>query len=348
MKKILSTLFMAALTLTAMGADKDAEGFAYYLPKTVVKVSLLVEKTTFTPGQFALYSNLYFKKTASDTPTETYRIAGVRFSTTALPDTTKLYRLPMDKKHTIVTVACDNNGVLKAINAKGTDIVEPQPFTPARKSAVLDPNDFMSQDILASGNVPTMARLVAQEIYDIRDSRNQLSRGEADFMPKDGEQMKLMLNQLNTQEQALMQLFEGTTMRDTTEATLTYVPEKENLKQVLFRFSKHLGLVDNDDMAGEPYYVVVSDEHVVPTLPAGTADDSKKKSEFNVGVSLPGKIKLTITHNSQKQATFETNAAQFGRTEMLSEQLFTKKMTAHVVLDAVTGTVVRLESEPTE
>lgn len=348
MKKILSALLLAAVSMTSMAADKEPEGLAYYLPKTVVNVSLLIEKTTFTPGQLALYSDLYFKKPASDEASETYRIVGYSFSTSALPDSSKMFRVPIDKKHTILTVDCDRNGVLKAINAKGTEAEKPVPFSPAPKAAQLNPADYMSQDILSSGNQQKMARMVAQEIYDIRDSRNQLSRGEADFMPKDGEQMKLMLNQLNTQEQALMQLFEGTTMRDTTEATLTYVPEKENLKQVLFRFSKHLGLVDNDDMAGEPYYVVVSDEHVVPTLPAGTADDSKKKSEFNVGVSLPGKIKLTITHNSQKQATFETNAAQFGRTEMLSEQLFTKKMTAHVVLDAVTGTVVRLESEPTE
>lgn len=348
MRKILSALLSTALALPLSAAEKDAEGLPYYLPKTVVHVSLLIEKTTFTPGQLALYSDIYFKTTASDQPSETYRIVGYSFHTTALPDSTKLFRVPMDKKHTILNVACDNNGVLKAINAKGIDVEKPQPFVPARKPRQLSPNDYMSQDILSSGNLPRMARMVAQEIYDIRDSRNQLSRGEADFMPKDGEQMKLMLGQLNTQETALMQLFEGTTVKDTTETTLTYIPEKGKEREVLFRFSKHFGLVDADDLSGEPYYVTATDQHVVPTLPTGTVDDQKKKGEFNVGVSLPGRVKVAVSHKAQTVASFETEAAQFGRVETLSESLFTKKMTAHVVVNPVTGTVVSLESEPLE
>ena len=45
-------------------------------------------------------------------------------------------------------------------------------------------------------------------------------------MPKDGEQLKIMLAQLNTQERALTQAFEGTTVKDTTEQVVTIIPEK--------------------------------------------------------------------------------------------------------------------------
>lgn len=348
MKKILSALLLTALTTSITAADKDVEGLTYYLPKTAVNVSLLIEKSTFTPGQLALYSDIYFKKSAGTKATDTYRIVGITFSTTALPDTAKQFRIPIDKKHTVLTVDCDNNGVLKAINAKGNEVEKPQPFKPARKVKTLDPSEYMSQDILSSTNLPKMARMVAQEIYDIRESRNQLSRGEADFMPQDGEQMKLMLSQLKTQEKALLQLFEGTTECDTTEVLLTYTPEKESKKDLLFRFSKHFGLVDADDLSGEPYYVTVNNLHDISSLPPFATDEKKQKSEFNVGVSLPGKIKVAINHANHEEASFETYAAQFGRTEMLSESLFTKKMTAHVVLDPVTGTVTRIESEPLE
>lgn len=50
-----------------------------------------------------------------------------------------------------------------------------------------------------SNSSAKMAELVAKEIYSIRESRNALLRGEADNMPKDGAQLKLMLDNLNQQ-----------------------------------------------------------------------------------------------------------------------------------------------------
>ena len=82
---------------------------------------------------------------------------------------------------------------------------------------------------------------------------------------------------LDKQERALMQMFTGTTERDTTETTLTFIPTKEVNKQVLFRFSKRLGLVDNDDLAGRPFYISVQDLHYVPTL--NLPDDGKKSKD---------------------------------------------------------------------
>lgn len=54
-----------------------------------------------------------------------------------------------------------------------------------------------------------MAELVAKEIYNIRESKNALVRGQADNMPKDGAQLKLMLDHLDEQEQAMTEMFSG-------------------------------------------------------------------------------------------------------------------------------------------
>ena len=83
-----------------------------------------------------------------------------------------------------------------------------------------------------------MAELVAKEIYNIRDSKNAIIRGQADNMPKDGEAMKLMLANLEAQEAAMLEMFTGTTDRETKKYTLRLVPNKDLNKQVLFRFSK--------------------------------------------------------------------------------------------------------------
>lgn len=52
-----------------------------------------------------------------------------------------------------------------------------------------------------------MAELVAKEIYNIRESKNALLRGQADNMPSDGAQLKIMIDNLNLQEEAMTKMF---------------------------------------------------------------------------------------------------------------------------------------------
>lgn len=348
MKNILSTILLAVLTSANANAQKSQGNFTYFLPKTEIHVALLIEKSTYTPGQLADYAELYFKSEAADKPDVSYRIVGLSFSTAGQPDKDKQFDIIVDKKHSILSIDCDRNGVLTAINAKGKSAAPRKPFTPAPKTPQLNPNDYMSQDILSSGNMPKMARLVAQEIYDIRDSRNQLARGEADFMPKDGEQLKIMLKQLDTQENALLQVFEGTTTVDTTETVITFVPGKETAKQILFRFSKHFGLTDSDDLSGAPYYAIVTDENIMAEPPTVDEEVKKQKDDLVMGVNVPGKIRVSITDGKRTLGSMDTYAGQFGRVEMLNGSLFGKKMTSQLTLDAATGSVINLRTEPLE
>lgn len=348
-KKTLAACLLAIAALTpAQAADNDGEGLNYFLPKTAIRMAVLVEKTTFEPGQLARYADLYFHTQAGTVKDATYRIAGISFTAEGVPDSTKHYTLTVDKKHSLFSIDCTPSGVLKAINTQGSTPASPAPFRPAAKTALPNPHDYMSQDILSAGNEEKMAQMVAQEIFDIRDSRNQLSRGEADFMPQDGEQLRLMLAQLNTQEAALMQLFTGRTSVDTTETIVTFVPEPGVQKSVAFRFSKKLGMTDADDLAGTPYYIYVDDEHIIPTLPDAAQEGRKQKDDLVIGVNLPGKIKVRLSADSQTVAAFDTYAAQYGHTETLSGAIFGKKMTARLVLDTVTGNIVSLKVEPIE
>jgi hypothetical protein len=38
-----------------------SEGAVYYLPKTAIRITLQVEKTTYTPGEFCKYSEKYLR-----------------------------------------------------------------------------------------------------------------------------------------------------------------------------------------------------------------------------------------------------------------------------------------------
>lgn len=345
MKKIL-TLCLYMLMPLGLFAQQFVEGTSYYLPRTAIQFNVLVERTITEPGELCMYAERFLKKkdVAQQSATQ-FRIVGIDINCLGIRDTSKFFTPNMDAKHSIVSLKINDDGIILAVNDQPKEQTERTPFVPAPKKPALNPHDYMNQDILAAGSSAKTAELAAQDIYDIRESRSQLARGQADFMPKDGEQLKLMLANLDTQEQALLQLFEGVTERDTMEAVFTYVPDREVQRHVLFRFSKRLGLLDEDDLAGEPYYVGIEDLHAMPSNTAVVEDGKKSKDDANIYVTLPGKIRLTFSRSEQQLLTKELYAAQFGKTAPLDNELFGKKLFTRVVYNPITGSVEEIKTE---
>lgn len=113
---------------------------------------------------------------------------------------------------------------------------------------------------------------------------------------------------------------------------------------MLFRFSRKLGLVDNNDLAGTPYYISVAiDRHVTDEAPA--ASEKEPKDNFGLYVNVPEKIQVTLSHQGKAVKRFETYAGQFGKTECLSGELFGKKLTSRIVLNPVSGSIEKIESD---
>ncbi|MBR3010234.1 MAG: DUF4831 family protein [Prevotella sp.] len=350
MTKVARTVSLLLCYFVSLACYSQAiEGTSYYLPKTAMKFTLTVEKTQYEPGQFAGYAQRYMKQ--DDVQLEastTYRIVDTRMHNIAMPDTAKHFTLSLDKRYTISTVERTDNGQLLAINAEPKRVTEPAPFVPARKPRALNPRDFMNEDMLTAGSTAKMAQLIAQEIYDIRDSRNQLQRGQAEFMPADGQQLRIMMDGLNTQERALRQVFEGTTVKDTTEVTLVFVPTENVDRQLFFRFSRHFGLVDNDDLSGVPYYITVYTD--AKATDDGEAQKKEKKDKDDIGlvVNTPQKVRATLYCENKVVDSYEFNAGQFGGTESLSGALFGKKLTTQIVLNPITGGIETIKEKSLE
>lgn len=348
MKRQILALF--ALLSLCISTYAQVEGTPYYLPKTEMHIRLLVEKTTYTPGEFAIYAERFLKKSVSPKPSVEYRVVGYSMYTTAIPDSSKAYFIPVDKKHTILNVERSSNGILMAINAKGKTYSIPADFVPSPKAVPVNPHDYMSEEILAAGSVAKMAELTAREIYDIRSSRSELSKGEADYMPKDGAQLNLMFANLDRQEAILLQTFQGVTVKDTIQHEICFVPEKkegeQTTKSLLFRFSKKLGLVENDDFAGAPYYIAIEDLQIIPELKTAVDGEKRAKDDPGIMVNMPGKIKATILDGNKAVKAYDLYVAQFGTLESLSSNLFGKKMLTKIQLNPVAGNVELIETEP--
>lgn len=321
------------------------EGAIYFLPKTAVSITIQIEKSTYTPGDFCKYSERYLRiKDVSPNPSVSYRITNIRQEAFAVADTTKGFAVKFDAKTSATNVRLSDDGILLAINAEPKKLSLPEPFVPAPQQTTINPRQYMSEEILAAGSTAKMAELTAQDIYEIRESRNLLIRGQADNMPKDGEQLKLMLSQLDKQDQALTCLFTGTLIKDTAEYTFTIVPDKEIKHDVLFRFSQKLGLVDKDDLAGVPYYINIED---LKTVPAPEPVDPKKKNKQVAGiyVNIPGRLRSTVSDSQKAILTTDFPAGQFGNTELLSGALFNKRYTTRLWLNPLSGAVDKLEAE---
>lgn len=348
MKKLL----FASLLLMAAGANAQTEvsayqpgitedGITYCLPKTTLKVKIIATKSVYKPGDFCMYAEKYLR--LQNVPTEaqtTWKIKSVSVTPEAEPDKTKMYTIKLKKKTVAPQVALSKDGILLAIHtnapAEKPEAADPQ------DSVVkpLNPRDYMSEDILAAGSTAKMAELVAQDIYNIRESRNDLTRGKADTMPTDGEQLRLMLKHLDDQENALMQLFKGTTTSSTQVFTLMVKPTGELKKHLLFRFSKRLGAVASNDLAGEPVYIDITDLKTV-NEPV-TTDKKKKEKEGGVYYNVPGKGAVRIYTADEELYKGTESFSQFGNTEVLGNDLFNKDATIKVQFYRTNGGIMKI------
>ena len=356
------TSYLSPLTSSAQTVSSfyqpgvTAEGAVYFLPKTAVRVTVEVEKTTYTPGDLCQYAERYLRlRDVSPTPSVGYRITAIRQEPVAVADTTKRYAVKFDPRTSATNIRLSDDGVLVGINTEVRgEKQEVRDYTQPKNNSLtshsspltskLNPRQFMSEDALAAGSTSKMAELIAQDIYEIRDSRNQLVRGQADNMPKDGEQLRLMLNQLNLQDRALTSLFAGTTVSDTTRHTFLIVPDSVIVRDILFRFSQKLGLVDADDLAGVPYYINIDDLSTVPA-PAPVDPRKKLKPIDGIFVNIPGRLRATVSDGQQAIITSEFPAGQFGNVELLSGSLFNKRFTTRLWLNPLSGAIERLDAE---
>ena len=321
------------------------DGVNYFLPQTALRVTVIAEKSITTPGELNKYAFRYLR--LQDVPTTastSWSIKSINLEPYGIPDRTKAYNVKVKNKTIAPMVSLTHDGILLSINTEAEEHTLPAlpQGTPAPQP--LNPKQYMNQEILSAGSTAKMAELCAQEIYDIRESRNALIRGEADNTPKDGEQLKLMLTQLDTQAKALEQLFSGHTETSTEVFTFTYVPQQETEREVMFRFSNFAGVVDKDDLSGQPVYISIKNTgNLPPRQESPEADKKKAKMTQGIYYNVPAREAITIFDVNQTLLKAECNMGQFGYTEILSDILFNKKTTTKVSLYQDNGAIKKLE-----
>ena len=327
--------------MTQLQPGQTPDGVVYYLPKTALRIHLLIEKQTYTPGQFARYAERYLHlMDVVQQEQISQRIVNCEVSSFGVRDTSKCYSVRLKGKAETAEVRLSEQGTLLAVNDEPLAYSVPALSAPltSHLSPLTSHQSLLSSEALAAGSTAKMAEITAQQIQELQERRQQLATGEADEMPQDEQQLRLMLQQIDQKCAQLMTHFTGTVRRDSSEHILTFCPDKDINHQVLFRISRRLGLVDKDDLSGTPYYIDLKnlspDERPAP--------ENKKQTGFYVNV--PGLAQLTISQDDQTLAQFMVPLAQFGFTELRDGDLFRRYVT-RLQLHPATGAVVRQQVE---
>ena len=322
-------------------------GITYSLPVTAIRVNVKAHCKKTIAGQFAPYAEKFLglQGVALENQTE-YTIEQITLEGVAKPDTSRTYHIDFSEKGYLPAFYLTAEGGLWGINQKPeVKVSDEETEVPTQtKRILLKPSDVLTSEILKAGSKAKQADLCAQEIFSIRESRNELIRGEADNTPSDGKQLQLMLDNLTAQEEALLSLFVGNTTESDVCQSFDIVTTEEVDRVLAFRFSRELGFVATDDYAGAPYYIsvdILEDNRLTDLDPK-----ARKKADHGVAYCLPGKARVTLFSASETLAQGEMYMAQFGHVEQLPGAQFTDKKRPFAAIFTPSTGAVRL-FEPT-
>ena len=313
----------------------NSYGVSYYLPKTLLELRAHISKIETKAGPYYKYAEKYLgiSNVVLDNKVY-YELEGVEVFSKGVPDKNKSYLIELKSGTTAPFVYLTESGLICSINAEyspeiNEDINANKPIV--QVDSKLSPESLFTEEYLQAGSIGKMAEIAAKQIYKIRESRMDILTGNSDNVPKDGEALKLILQHLEAQEKALMELFTGVTTIDKNFQTRTFdiEPKTDMEKEVIFRFSKHLGIVGSDDLSGFPVYMNLNKiERDDLNIDNTKNDNSKKKnSKDDKGVvyNIPGQgaVEVYCGANRIFQGRFEIT--QFGTTQILANPIFENK-----------------------
>ncbi|MDO4789361.1 MAG: DUF4831 family protein [Porphyromonas sp.] len=346
MHKIFYTLFFV-LILSFQGLEaqtkvekhtdvggKKSPGVVYSLPQTKVRLHLLVEKKVSTPGIYARFSRQHLGLEAISVARTAYELRGVQLEAYGVPDKNKVYHIQFKEGSTAPFVMLTEDGLLCAINTEYTpNKAEPfaEQIRKEEEQKVFRKEPAFSPEYLQATSPQKRAEIAAREIHSLREARTSIVSGEAEQSFPDGQAMKLALDNISTQERALAELFTGYTTSTLERITVDNLSVDSVSNSVAFRFSVMEGVLDKDDLSGEPVYMQVKIEDEAPVLTPKEAEKAEKALK-GIVYNRPGRVEITLKRNGKTLLQEKVYIAQLGTKEALAPALFNNKKNAPAVI----------------
>ncbi len=346
----------SAQKTTKLTATKDNEyGLIYTLPLTEFEVTVAAEKTVRTPGEFAAYAEKYLGDKPILNASTSYSITGVVVNPIAYADDEQRYLITLKGTGAPSVIVNDNNFPISINDEEYSpdlsltplpQAVEPEPTILERPEA----KRAVTPEMIQSKSSAKRAQLAAAKIYELRTVRNEIISGQADGMPSDGAAMKLALDQISLQEEALTAMFLGTVQKSVEVSTISVpVPaEGEPSRTIFARLSQSRGIVSPDDLSGAPIYISITPA-TVAEMPMSEKGTPKTFPKGGVAYRIPGTANVSVTYDGKTLFDQEFDVAQYGVVFGLDPTLFTsKKSPSYLHFNPLTGAIRELGTLSTQ
>lgn len=302
-------------------------GVVYSLPITQLDFEFHISKTTYKRGEYYQYAKQYL---SIDNPIiedkVIYKLEGIEVENKGIPNKDESYLVEFKSNSVEPYVYLTKDGLICAINENPTLSETPKPsISTIEVEPSVDAKSLLTEEILLAGSRAKQAELIAKQIFALRLSRTDILTGEAENMPPDGAAYKLVMNQINMQEKALVEMFSGSKQTEYISKTISLIPEHDNIdRDVLMRFSEKLGLISADDLAGKPIYVSLVNKNPLPEVELTDRELRQLEKKFSQGLvyNIPNKAQLTVSYNNDILSNKEVDVVQYGTQDVLTNRMF--------------------------
>ena len=335
------TLLAGSLQAQSPVLVEDELAVVYYMPKTQVAITVEYDQVQVAPGPFYQYAQRYLNTDNVVLEAQTYyELTNMHIQTQAVADHERAYKVhaQRDIEAQLLTLTAD--GLLYGYNVGPATIV-PQA---KEENTIAKPMEevlmpLLEEQMIAS-SIAKMAEGAARQIYHIREMRLNILTGDVEHVPADGQAMQLVLNELNQREQALTELFVGRKQVTHLSKTIYYTPSDAPHPAMIARFSKFGGVVDAEDLSGEPIQMnIVATKQSLHSNHA--VEDKKALQPSEIYYNLPGQAAITITYKDIT-ITASCPVAQYGVAIPLAKDLFIKHKPT-IYFNTQTGNITSIQ-----
>lgn len=296
----------------------------YSLPQTKLYLQVELEKIVEQPGELSLYAERYLGSSdAIIKPATRYHLKGLKVGSYGVADPDQRYSIDFKRNSTATNVTLTEEGILVGINIDASEIAQ---LPTSQKPIISSTGDQLARmlppEYIQATTTAAKAQILADEIYRTRESRNLVISGESEQPFADGQALKIAVERLDQRERAFVELFNGIRLSAEGVEVVQDISAIEEGRQVVARFSEQEGLLDSDDLRGEPIYLDIKILEEAPELEERELSRLQRRLEKGITYRVPGLVKATITFRGERLVAQDIPVAQLGSLEALDMVLF--------------------------
>lgn len=342
MKRLFLLLIGAWLMcgLHAQVVKENEPALVYYSPKTTIVLDFTYTVETFEPGIYAPYAEAMLGVSdAVKENKEVYTLKNVQINTSTGTDYNRPHKVTAEGGIPML-LSINEKGLLTGYN------VAPQEKKETRKTGfdpeAAKPRTMKShiapypEEVLKAATPMAQANEVAKQIFHLRETRMYLLNGEVEHAPADGESMKLVMAELDKQEQALTELFVGKRSKKTCHKHMRVTPDET---EKIYFFSDENGFTDAENVDADTIKVTLSAQKQTLLPPAVLGKKQKAPALSQIVYNLPGNCEIKVTYKECSMNKRTVPVAQFGVDVPLSQDLFTGATLPVIIFDERTGNI---------